>query len=311
MSNTSYFNFFLRNTRLLIIMFLILFFISLLLLNTKLAIVFTTTIAILLTLLKSPIYYLVLLIVMTLIVAAITLLERKALSLSQRRVGPNFVGYKGRLQYLADALKLFLKGFIVPIEINKFLFIFCPSLVFTTCYTFWANSAWGLNIGICEIEFNIVYANLLSAIFSLAVVLTGFVSRNKYAYLASVRSLLMVLNLEIILGLFLITIAMFSKTLSIFFFAYLQETNLLLFNYLYIIGMIVVLFFLETGRAPFDMHEAESELVSGYNTEYGGFFFALYYLGEYFHLLFFASFISVTLLGFDNVLPFILKYVFL
>ena len=89
-----------------------------------------------LTLIKSPIYYLVLLIVMTLIVAAITLLERKALSLSQRRVGPNFVGYKGRLQYLADALKLFLKGFIVPIEVNKFMFILCPSLVFTTCYTF-------------------------------------------------------------------------------------------------------------------------------------------------------------------------------
>ena len=269
---------------------------------------FNIIIAYIITLIKSPIYYIVLLILMTLIVAAITLLERKALSLSQRRVGPNFVGYKGRLQYLADALKLFLKGFIVPIEVNKFLFILCPSLVFTTCYTFWANSAWGLNIGICEIEFNLVYANLLSGIFSIAVILTGFVSRNKYAYLASIRSLLMVLNLEIILGLFLLTIALFSKTLSIYFFAYLQETTLIIFNYLYILGMIIVLFFLETGRAPFDMHEAESELVSGYNTEYGGFYFALYYLGEYFHLLFFASFISVTLLGFDNVNLYFLKH---
>ena len=142
----------------------------------------------------------------------------------------------------------------------------------------------------------------------MAVILTGFVSRNKYAFLASIRTLLMVLNLEIILGLFLLTMALFSKTLSIFFFAYLQETSLIIVNYAYIIGMVVVIFFLETGRAPFDMHEAESELVSGYNTEYGGFYFALYYLGEYFHLLFFASFVATTLLGFDNSSIYLIKY---
>ena len=245
-------------------------------------------------------YSLSMLILLTLIIASITLLERKVLSLSQRRVGPNYVGYKGRLQYLADALKLFLKNSVMPIETNKFLFILCPSLISSLCFTFWLTSAWGLNIGVFEIEFSLVYLNLLSGIFSLVVVLTGFVSRNKYAFLASIRSLLMILNLEIILGLFFLSLTLFTKSLSIFFFAYIQETAMTIFIYIYIIGVIIILFFLETNRAPFDLHEAESELISGYNTEYGGFFFALYYLGEYFHLFFFSSFMSVTLLGFDN-----------
>ena len=245
-------------------------------------------------------YNLLLLILLTLIIASITLLERKVLSLSQRRVGPNYVGYKGRLQYLADALKLFLKNSVIPIETNKFLFILCPSLISSLCFTFWLSSAWGLNIGVFEIEFTIVYLNLLSGIFSLVVVLTGFISRNKYAFLASIRSLLMILNLEIILGLFFLSLTLFTKSLSIFFFAYIQETAMTIYIYIYIIGVIIIIFFLETNRAPFDLHEAESELISGYNTEYGGFFFALYYLGEYFHLFFFSSFLSVTILGFDN-----------
>ena len=245
-------------------------------------------------------YCMSLLILLTLIIASITLLERKVLSLSQRRVGPNYVGYKGRLQYLADALKLFLKNSVVPIETNKFLFILCPSLISSLCFTFWLSSAWGLNIGVFEIEFSLVYLNLLSGIFSLVVVLTGFVSRNKYAFLASIRSLLMILNLEIILGLFFLSLTLFTKSLSIFFFAYIQETAMTVFMYTYIIGIVIIIFFLETNRAPFDLHEAESELISGYNTEYGGFFFALYYLGEYFHLFFFSSFMAVTILGFDN-----------
>ena len=250
--------------------------------------------------LTTTLYSILLLILLTLIIASITLLERKVLSLSQRRVGPNYVGYKGRLQYLADALKLFLKNSTIPIETNKFLFILCPSLISSLCFTFWLSSAWGLNIGVFEIEFSLVYLNLLSGIFSLVVVLTGFVSRNKYAFLASIRSLLMILNLEIILGLFFLSLTLFTKSLSIFFFAYIQETAMTIFMYTYIIGIVVIIFFLETNRAPFDLHEAESELISGYNTEYGGFFFALYYLGEYFHLFFFSSFISVTILGFDN-----------
>jgi len=139
---------------------------------------------------------------------------------------------------------------------------------------------------------------ILSALFSLAIVLTGYFSKNKYALLAALRSLLLMINLELLFGIFLLIILFFSKSMSILMFNYLQETSWLFLNFIYIIGVIVIIFFLETGRAPFDLHEAESELVSGYNVEYGGFYFALYYLGEYFHLFFFASFFIILMFGF-------------
>ena len=261
--------------------------------------------------LKNALLLLILFILMTLIIASITLLERKVLSLSQRRVGPNYIGYKGRLQYIADALKLFLKVTIIPVEVNKFIFIFLPSFIFSLCYTLWINSSWGLNISICELEYNIIYSSLLSILFSITVIVTGFNSRNKYAYIASVRAILMSINLEIILGLFLTSLIFFTKSLSFHFFYYLQETSFLLINYSCFLGLILVIFFLETSRAPFDLHEAESELISGYNTEYGGFFFALYYLGEYFHFFFFSLFIVITVIGFDNTWPYIFKHLFL
>ena len=261
------------------------------------------TINLFLSFLKILISSILTLLIMTLIIASITLIERKVLSLSQRRVGPNFVGYRGRLQYIADALKLFLKGFIVLDHVNRVWFILAPSLVFAVSYTFWLNSVWGSNQIILELEFNIVIAIVLSSLVGFAILITGYVSRNKYALLASLRALLMTINLELILGLFLVIVIFFQKSLSLSFNSNLQQYSYLVVNYLPIIGIGVLLFFLETGRAPFDLQEAESELVSGYNTEYGGFYFALYYLGEYFHLFFFALFLSTIWFGFEVGTP--------
>jgi len=245
----------------------------------------------------SLILNIVLMLIITLVIAALTLIERKLLSLLQRRVGPYYVGYKGRLQYLADALKLLAKGFLVPHETNKLYFYSIPSLVAGICYSFWVNSLWGPSIAVLELEYNIVYSTLLSTLFCLCIMLTGFISKSKYAFLASIRSAVMSINLEIFLGLFFLNITIFSESFSFSSFVYLQESVWLFFLFFLCSGIILITFLLEVNRAPFDLAEAESELIAGYSVEYGAFSFALYYLGEYFHLFFFSLVISILLLG--------------
>jgi len=213
--------------------------------------------------------------VVTLIIATSTLIERKVLSLMQRRVGPQFVGYKGRLQYIADALKLFGKGVLVPDEANKFWFITIPSVVIAVCYSFWMNAVWGPSIGLFEIEYNLIYVSLFSIIFGLCVILTGFFSRNKYAMLAAVRAGIGLLNLELFLGLMILNVLVISESFSFLPIVIYQEIYWFIFLFFGLSGLITITFLLETNRAPFDLSEAESELVAGYTVEYGGFFFWL------------------------------------
>lgn len=242
-------------------------------------------------------YNVLLMLNLTLIVASLTLLERKLLSLVQRRVGPNFVGYKGRLQYIADALKLLAKGLNIPYEVNKLWFIFAPSTALALCYSFWVNSVWGPSLSLFDIEYNIVYASLLSVLFGISVILTGYVSKNKYAVLGSVRSGILMLNLEIFLGLLFLNIVLFGESFSFTVYVIYQEYFWFIIIFFNFFGMIIFVFLLEVNRAPFDLAEAESELVAGYNTEYGGFYFAIYYLGEYFHLFFFSIIIATLFFG--------------
>lgn len=235
--------------------------------------------------------------VCTLIIATLTLIERKVLALVQRRVGPNHVGYRGRLQYIADALKLFIKGIIIPQETNKFFFVGVPTIVAAVCYSFWVNSVWGPSISIFEIEYNVVFMSLLSVIFGFCVITTGYFSKNKYAVMASVRCGLLMLNLEVFLGLMLLNLILFGESFCFSVYIIYQETFWFFFLFFPLIGLIIITFLLETNRAPFDLAEAESELVAGYTVEYGSFLFALYYLGEYFHLFFFSMVISIFFLG--------------
>ena len=236
----------------------------------------------------TAVYNIILMLLITLVIASLTLIERKFLSLLQRRVGPNYVGYKGRLQYIADALKLFIKGVIIPHESNKFWFVLIPSTALAICYTFWINSVWGPNLSMFDIEYNTVYASLLSILFSFCIILTGFFSRNKYAMLASIRTVLLVLNLEALLGLLILNLIVVTESFSFSNFVVFQESIWLFFLFFGFIGIITVTFLIEVNRAPFDLAEAESELITGYSTELGGFHFGLYYLGEYFHLFFFS-----------------------
>jgi NADH-quinone oxidoreductase subunit H len=235
---------------------------------------------------------------LTLIIATITLMERKVLSLVQRRVGPNYIGYKGRLQFIADAIKLLVKHILIVNKVNKFLFLLLPATVLILCYLFWVNLIWGPNLAICEIEYNLLFLTVLSTSFSLLMFIVGWTTRNKYAILSSARVLVVALNLEVFLNFLLTYLLIFFESFSFYQIISFQHGwtwGVLLL--LPILPVLCVIFFLETGRIPFDLGEAESELIAGHTTEMGGFFFALFYLGEYFHLFCFSLTYNILLLG--------------
>jgi len=134
-------------------------------------------------------------------------------------------------------------------------------------------------------------------LFGLCLIFAGYFSKNKYAALASIRCGLMMANLEILLGLLLLNVVMFGESFTFSAYVVYQEAVWFIGVFINMSAAILITFLLEVGRTPFDLAEAESELVAGYSTEYGGFYFALFYLGEYFHLFFFSLVISILFLG--------------
>lgn len=227
--------------------------------------------------------------IFTLVIATVTLIERKLLALVQRRVGPQYVGYKGRLQFIADALKLLFKHIVIVSKITRVLVLVIPAYILILAYLFWVNLVWGPNLMICEIEYNLFLMGILSLIFSLLLIVVGWVSNNKYAILASNRVVITTLNLEILLNFLIIFILILSESLSFLQIVSLQSHfKWFIWVFLPIWPILLITFLLETGRIPFDLAEAESELIAGFTVEFGGFFFALFYLGEYFHLYCFS-----------------------
>lgn len=242
--------------------------------------------------------HIVILINIVLIGGILPLIERKYLSLIQRRVGPKFVGYKGRLQFIADALKMFLKGCLIPNDVNQFFFLFWPAVVLSLCFLFWLNAVWGVSVIYLELEYNIVFLSLLSIFINVSIFLTGYYSKNKYAILGSVRTLVVLFGLELLLALFFLTLLFYINSFHIMLFIYLQEEYALAILFSCVINFIIIIVLVEINKSPFDLNEAETELVTGYHTEYGAFFFALFYLGEYFHLFFTSVFMIYFFFGF-------------
>lgn len=235
---------------------------------------------------------------LTIVIAFITLFERKLLSVIQRRVGPFHVGYKGRLQFIADALKLLSKELFLVKKVNNFFYVIIPILYFCVSYLSFANVLFYNNLYYSNIEYNLLYFLIFSSMSNILIFLTGFFSYNKYTYISSIRSFLILFNTDFLISLFFLNVLLINQSFSFSNFILLQENFL---NFFFFFNLLIVIFFLfliECGRSPFDILEAESELVSGYNTEYGGFFFASYYLGEYVHL--FNTCLVFNLIFFSN-----------
>ena len=150
---------------------------------------------------KNIIINVIFLLSLTLIAGIWPLIERKYLSLIQRRVGPTFVGYKGRLQFIADALKMFLKSCVIPVRFATKSVLFYPAIVLSLIYLFWLNSYWSLNIIYLELEYNFVFLIILSSLLNFFIILTAMYSGNVYSTFAGLRAIVMVFCLELILGL--------------------------------------------------------------------------------------------------------------
>ena len=247
--------------------------------------------------LLSFISSLVFLIMILVCVAYFTLLERKILGGIQRRRGPNYYGFFGVLQPLADAVKLVSKDVVLPFKVNIFLFLFTPIFTFFISLVTWSVIPFGSNVGIADIKYSILFVIAVSSLGAYGVIFSGWSSNSKYSYLGSIRAISQIISYELSFGCIFLVIVYFNNTARLVDVS-MNQSVVWLSSFLWILYLIFFVTGLaETNRIPFDLPEAEAELVAGYNVEYSSLFFALFFLAEYSNMLFFTILGTICFLG--------------
>ena len=236
-------------------------------------------------------------ILLLLCVAYLTLFERKVIAYMQLRQGPNTTGPFGFLQPIADGIKLLHKETIFPSASHKPLFFIAPVLLFTLSFSAWAVIPFQENLVFANLNVGILYLLAISSMNVYSLVLAGWSSGSRYAFLGALRSIAQMISYEVSMGLIVVCIILCAGSLNLTEIVKAQE------NLWYIVPLfpLWVIFFIsclaETNRSPFDLPESEAELVAGYNVEYSAFTYALFYLGEYANMILMSGMTSILFLG--------------
>jgi NADH-quinone oxidoreductase subunit H len=268
--------------------------------------------------LSQATFIVLLCLVLMLSVAVVILADRKIWAAVQMRRGPNVVGPFGILQTIADALKFFFKEVIIPAGSNKVLFLLAPVVSVALAFIAWAVIPFDKGWVISDINVGILYLFAVSSLSVYGVIMAGWASNSKYAFLSALRGAAQMVSYEVSIGFVMITVLLFAGSLNLSRIVEAQQTAGVLafahWNFFSILFPMLVIFFVsslaETQRPPFDLLEAESELVAGFFVEYSSAPFLLFFLGEYMNVIMLCGLMSVLFLGGWlpplNVVPFTL-----
>ncbi len=248
-------------------------------------------------LLEKILNFLIIVVPVLISVAYLTLAERKIMGSMQQRKGPNVVGFLGLLQPLADGLKLLLKETVIPTNANTFGFIFAPILTLMLSLFGWSVIPFSTFSFFVDINIALLFLFAVSSLGVYGIIISGWASNSRYAFFGALRSAAQMISYEVSIGLILISVLVCTGSLSFVDIVFFQKFIFFVIPFFPLFLMFLISILAETNRAPFDLPEAESELVSGYNVEYASMGFALFFLAEYSSMILMSSLTILMFLG--------------